>query len=955
MSSLKTKAFQGLFVIFCLSAAMVLYVGVREVGPALGEAKEQSVDNIFRLVDLNVIDTYNYLLNEKIADIDRYKQRLYSDVELAVITFDQLDRSGVDRSVAQESALKWILQTREKLNTDWRIISKSGQYISHPDTQRIGTSALKVKDLFGRPVVEKVSSDDFNQKSEYIVFNDPFKRGGKQLGIFYYFSTWDWVIAHMVDLGDVEFNYNQKQQEVLQDLQNSFNQINLPGNGSAFIFNSQLQSLVAPKKSFSDTYLPQLDKIQKQIIANVKTSSDGEASPSFILIENELPGKDSLQVYASYSELFDFYTAVASPEAALIKPVSNLLWQQGTVVALIFLIGFMLALMYLNKITTPLLQLVATMRKVSETGNYSLRSDRDSNDEIGLLVDGFNEMLQQIEVRGHELEDHKKFLEQTVSERTAELHESVKSLELAKQSADLANQSKSTFLANMTHELRTPLVGIMGMNELMIESRLDDHQRFLAKTIEGSAQDLLQLINQILDFSRIETDNLQLHPEPVDLLELVENVVFLIGKIAYQKGLDVVLNVDSDASWQVMADPQRIRQILLNLISNAIKFTEQGYVGIELTRSENDHFCFKISDTGIGLTAQEQEIVFEAFSQIDETSARVFDGTGLGLSIVRELVELMSGQVRVESQPGVGSIFEVELTFPLVQETFIQLPESLHEESALLYDPCQATRDAYRKLLSDLGFSTVLVFSDTGDALRKLESAAQDNSPFELVVLASGGTGSELDKLIRHAEKASRTLVCLQKGLTGSTGQSGVIFVYGPALRRDLIKHYVQNQDGTNQESQQTLEPNPASLERVTASQNSRILIVDDKETNRMLVRLILDKYGWEYDEAANADEVFIAIAHQDYSLILIDINLPGTDGMQITQSLREQGLDTPIYAMTAHGEEHVFELCVKSGMQGILRKPFRKRELLAILENHQKHAQENDQEDHSQPLRCLN
>ena len=264
--------------------------------------------------------------------------------------------------------------------------------------------------------------------------------------------------------------------------------------------------------------------------------------------------------------------------------------RQSILVGIVFLIGLAITLTFARKISKPLLLLIATMREVTQTGNYALRNSKASNDEIGQLVDGFNVMLAQIETKDRQLENHQKDLELIVVERTTELHQSILSLELARKQADLSNQAKSTFLANMTHELRTPLVGLLGMNELLIESTLNEQQRSFANVVEKSGLELLALINQILDFSRIDAVQMTLNPEPVDLMTLVEDVVLLLADHAYQKDLAVVLKIAPDAAWQVEVDPQRLRQILLNLLGNAIKFTKQGCVAIELTRPEKDLF-----------------------------------------------------------------------------------------------------------------------------------------------------------------------------------------------------------------------------------------------------------------------------------------------------------------------------------------------------------------------------
>jgi len=679
IKSLKSKAYLGLLVIFCLSATLVVYFGSREISTALTHAEEKSVSNIFQLVDLNVTETHNQLLNDKIAAVDQRKQRLLSNSTLAIATFDQLNRSLSDQDSAKKLALDWVSQARKDSQVEWWVIQRSGQYISHSEPEHIGTSALNIKDLFGRPVVEKVSSNRFGKNTEFTVFSDSLKGQSKQLGLFYYFSTWDWVLVQVVDLGAVEIATEQKKRQVLKGLQDSFNQIHLPGNGSAFIFNRQLQNLVLPRQSFLDTFLPQLENLKQRIVEQATRAPAVDGETSFVLVEEKAPEPTALLVYASYSKLFDFYTVVAIPKAALIEPVTLLQWRLGILVVVIFLIGLAATFFFIRKISNPVLQLAATMRDVSSSGNYSLRSQRTSNDEIGQLVDGFNDMLTQIEVREHKLEDHKKYLEHTVSERTAELNKSISSLELAKKKAEAANQAKSVFLANMTHELRTPLVGVLGMNELLLNTPLSEEQRHLADTVQNSGEILLTLISDVLDFSKIESNNLTLRQSPVNISKITEEITKMLTEPATQKGLSLTCQISPEAHCTVMTDPLRIRQILLNLVNNAIKFTPQGEVTVVLDMSPIGDFArlctLEVIDTGIGLNAEHLKKIFEPFTQVDSSIDRKSGGVGLGLAIVQQLLELMDGSIEVESHPGKGSVFRV-LFSSLLAEDHKEGPDS---------------------------------------------------------------------------------------------------------------------------------------------------------------------------------------------------------------------------------------------------------------------------------------
>ena len=746
IKSLKIKAFLGLVVIFSLGAAMVVFWGSREIGASLTLSEEKAIRNLFQLVDLNVKDTYDHLLNDKIAAIDQDKKSLLSNSKMVSATFEQISRAISNQEEAKKVALDWVSQVREKSQVDWRIIQRSGQYLSHPKSQYIGTPALSIKDLFGRSVVEKIAAGRSGSNAEFVVFNDSAEESGKQLGLFHYFPAWNWAFVQVASLDTVESVATQRLEKVLEGLQDSFNQIRLPGNGCAFIFNGQFQDLVLPRKAFADIYLTRLESLKQRVVERVEQAPEVEGESYALLIEKDPPDAQALQVYASYSKLFDFYTVVVTPQAELTKPITLLQWRLGTLVALIFLAGLIVALFFVHKISKPLLQLVATMHTVSETGNYSLRNQQSSDDEIGQLIDGFNDMLTQIEVREHKLENHKKHLEQTVIEKTSELKASISSLELAKKKADAANQAKSNFLANMTHELRTPLIGVIGMNELLLNTSLSEEQRKLAATVQKSGEFLLALISDILDFSKIESNNLTLKKSPVNLSAIAEETTGFFAEIAAQKGLTLTCQIAPEAELTVMADPLRVRQILLNLINNAIKFTSQGEVSVHLDMSpvgDDAGLCtITVQDSGIGIPAEELKEIFEPFIQVDSARDRKVGGTGLGLAIIRQLVELMDGRVEVESRPGEGSLFRVQISFlravqqidgadsgEQVNSSPSRIPKehprgsSAQRGRILIADDYALTRELVRHNLEPLGFKV----DEATSGQEALEMALTDN------------------------------------------------------------------------------------------------------------------------------------------------------------------------------------------------------------------------------------
>ncbi len=350
----------------------------------------------------------------------------------------------------------------------------------------------------------------------------------------------------------------------------------------------------------------------------------------------------------------------------------------GIILSLMLLIflSWLLAGRLHKPVSGPLLHLAGLMENISAGKDYSLRAERVSRDEIGTLVEGFNHMLEQIEFHQASLAEHQLYLEQTVSDRTAELRTAVTALEQARQQADTANQAKSHFLSRMTHELRTPLIGVLGMNELLTRTSLTAQQQELVDMVQKSGEQLLDSISNILDFARIEAGKLQLEYSEFSLVQVIQDVVALLSLQAQEKGLSLRVDIPRDAMWKVRGDETRIRQILVNLIGNAIKFTPSGSINIGLSclkqGDSSGTFELEVADSGIGMSAEVKQQVFDVFYQVDGTGTGAKSGTGLGLAIVRQLVELMDGKLNLVSAPGQGSRFQVTLDLPLVEKTALQ-------------------------------------------------------------------------------------------------------------------------------------------------------------------------------------------------------------------------------------------------------------------------------------------
>ncbi len=618
----------------------------------------------------------------------------------------------------------------------------------------------------------------------------------------------------------------------------------------------------------------------------------------------------------------------------LLLSLNNLTFQLGQS-ALFLLVGLVCVILLVlvvsyqlqSLITNPVSALAATVRKVTSSGDYTIRLERTTEDEIGALIDDFNSMLDVIRQRETELSEHRHHLELQVGERTEQLKQKRdEALEAAK--------AKSEFLANMSHEIRTPMNGIIGVLSLLKDAPLSEEYKRLLQTATRSADSLLLIINDILDFSKIEAGKIDFESIVFDLRDLMEEVTLLFMESANMKHVDLFCFVPTDVETTVQGDPTRLRQILTNLLSNAVKFTEKGEVVLQVVMIKKQDgqqwLRFSVEDTGIGIAPDAMKGLFTKFTQADGSTTRKYGGTGLGLSVCKQLVEMQNGEIGVDSETGKGATFWFTLPMQVVENMGREVShETMVNRRFLIVDDNDTNRLIVEHYLKAAKAHTSNC--DSGDeAIAAIGKMIEEGTSVDMVLLDyhmpdKDGlqTAAEIKK--RFGDHAPEVALLSSEGRVREKALAAGVktIIYKPIRLNQFYAALGVSQKTEESPVVQLESPNyPQVLQ-------GKILLVDDEAINQKVGVAILRKIGIEADVANNGREALQMVEERQYDLILMDIQMPEMSGFESTEKIRKNELENglsriPIIAMTANAMESTRKHCLSIGMDDFITKPIK-------------------------------
>jgi len=949
-NSISSKIVMLISLVLVVTATSIMYFTQQDVGKTMFDSQQKSARNVLELVRLNIRGGYNRLIADKIDILNRMKADLRNVGHISWSVFKEFEtlasQQGTNSTSAKQRAISWLTNVGyEKI--DVFVFDSSGKVVGFSDASNKFEDFSSVYDIKSRRLVEVMNNKTLGEEGEIAVFRRQAdgKPAVKKLAYFIPLREWDWTIGVAIDFDNIEAESERVLENIIKLLKKTFSKIKIASTGYAFLFDGNGKILIAP---------PGLDSSEFGDVVNTSTGS---------LLTNDLKGaytaninsirypdpnstkNELLEAHVSYFKAFDWYFAVVVPVVEIEAPGKAVLQRQFIVISLIFLVSTVFTFIFVSKISRPLKVLsdyAKLLPKVDFT-KESKSSDKIANlplkytDEVGRLAQSFV------------------FMEKELKKNiTAAIESTAAKERLEREAAEEASRAKGEFLANMSHEIRTPINGMLGMIELLSHTNLESRQKDFVETLGESGHSLLSIINNILDFSKIEASKMELETTPFCPGDVLETTAAMFAEMAQNKGLEFICSPELELfQSNYIGDPSKLQQIVTNLCGNSIKFTEQGHIEIlaEIIDRQSDQVSLKVAirDTGIGLDKSVQDEIFTSFSQADSSTTRRYGGTGLGLSICKHLVELMGGEIGVNSKMGEGSTFWFTVTLQTTkayepfEEHASEEQKTMSKKLLLVTDSTVLGASLARRIAAEQGLlPSVITFNQIPELTGPHKTP---HRRFDIILLDAcpqrnlSGYRDSIANLRKScgAESVRCGLLVLlkQKFDDRISALEGVDFAIATPVPRVAIQRLLLS----DTEFWLDRNENQASLPGFDGTNiGAKILVAEDNPVNQKLITEVLRIFGCDLTLVENGKEAVSMNDKHPYDLILMDCQMPEMDGFQATGLIRAQEQESGvekgvvIVALTANARQEDRERCIACGMNDYLSKPFTMAQLRDMI-----------------------